>query len=203
MTFLLTFLVVVANVLGAAMILPQVLKLRRTGVSHGVSSVGVGVGIAQNLWWIAYGLQAEGALGIVPVSIAGAVLYSTIAAQLARIDGLTVFRPIATGFVGIGIIPLIPYVITNLETTGLVIGLLYGVQFAPAAVSAFRTLQPIGVSAATWSMALIEALVWFVYGLHSGDPALTVGGAGGSFMSAVILMRLAVIRPGRRPRLAL
>ncbi len=203
MTYLLTFLVVVANVLGAGMIVPQVSRLRRTRVSLGVSAVGVGVGIAQNLWWVTYGLQADGAFSIVPVSVAGTVLYGTIAVQLARIDGLHVARPILTGFLGIGVIPLIPYVLVSLEAAGLVIGLLYGVQFAPAAVAAFRTRQPVGVSAATWSMAFIEALVWLVYGLYSGDPALTVGGAGGAFMSGVILVRLAAVRPRARPRLAL
>ena len=82
MNYLLTLLVIVANVLGASMILPQVVKLRRTGAAQGVSTVGVGFGIALNLWWTTYGLQADGALSIVPVSVAGVILYTTIAVQL-------------------------------------------------------------------------------------------------------------------------
>ncbi len=208
MNYLLTLLVITANILGAGMIVPQVLRLRRDRTTEGVSAVGAGVGIALNLWWFIYGLQAEGAIGIVPVSIAGVMLYSTIALQLTKLDGRGQLSPIFGGFVGFGFIPLLPYLFIDLRTTGIALGLLYTVQFTPAALAVIRTTEPVGVSASTWTMGLAEALIWFIYGVIIGDPALTIGGAGGSFFSFVILVRLfLVMRPlqdqKRRRRLAL
>ncbi len=198
MSYLLNFLLVVANVLGAGMILPQVLRLHRLRSTEGVSPVGIGVGVAMNLWWIVYGTQA-GAFGIVPVSAAGVALYSTIAWQYLRLDGVGSLSPMALGFAGIGIVPLIPYLFVGIETAGLTIGLLYGVQFSPAAIAAIRTVNPVGVSAATWTMAWIEAAIWAVYGSRVADLPLILGGAGGTFMASVILVRLVATQP-RRPR---
>lgn len=202
MDYVLTFLVIVANVLGAGMILPQVLRLSRGGTADGVSTVGVGVGMAQNLWWVAYGLQADGAMGIVPVSVAGVLLYSTIGVQLVGLVGRRCMAPIIAGFAGIGIVPMVPYLLVDLQAAGLTIGLLYGVQFAPAAFAVARTREPVGVSAATWSMAWVEAAIWLIYGLTIGDSALALGGGGGSVMAGLILVRLAATRPQIRPRLA-
>lgn len=202
MDYLLVLLVISGNVLGAGMIVPQVLRLRQRSTTEGVSAVGVGVGIAQNVWWVTYGLQAEAAFGIVPVSVAGVVLYGTIAVQLIGIDGRSSVAPILGGLTGIGLVPFIPYLLANLHTTGVVIGLLYTVQFAPAAIAAVRTSDPVGLSAATWSMAWSEAVIWFAYGLIVGDPALAVGGAGGSLLAGIILVRVVTTRQPERRRLA-
>ncbi len=203
MNYLLTFLIILANVLGAGMILPQVLRLRRASTSEGLSAVGVGVGIALNLWWVTYGLQADGAFSIVPVSIAGVILYTVITFQLVQLGTSEVLGPIAGGFFTVGVMPILPYLLVGLEAAGLTIGLLYGVQFAPAALAAMRSDRLVGVSTATWSMALVEAAIWLVYGLHIGDPALAVGGVGGSFMAGVILLRLRAVRAGVQPRFAM
>jgi len=197
MSLVLNFLLIVANVLGAGMILPQVARLHRLRSTQGVSAVGIGVGIAMNLWWIVYGTQAD-AFGIVPVSAAGVVLYSTMAWQYAGLDGFSSLRPMIVGFAGIGIVPLIPYLLLGLDAAGLTIGLLYGVQFSPAALTALRTENPVGVSGATWTMAWIEAAIWVVYGSSVADLPLIVGGAGGTFMASVILVRLVSGRPRRQ-----
>lgn len=202
MDYLLTILLVAGNILGAGMILPQVLRLRGGNTTDGVSTVGVGVGIAQNLWWMIYGLQAEGAFGVVPVSVAGMVLYGTIACQIVRLDGWGRLSSILGGFAGIGVLPLVPYVLVDLQTAGVVIGLLYTVQFVPAAIAVMRTSVPSGVSASTWSMAWTEALIWFAYGLIIGDAALVIGGAGGSVLAGFILVRLLVPHSSNRQRLA-
>jgi len=193
MSFTLTFLLVIANVLGAGMIVPQVIRLRRLRSVDGVSASGTGVGIAMNSWWVLYGIQS-GAYGIIPVSAAGAALYLVIALQLTGITGRTIVRPILTGAGVIGMVPLVPYLTSSLRITGLVIGLLYGVQFLPAALAAIQTWKPTGISPATWAMAWIEAVIWLVYGSSTSDPALIVGGAGGTLMASVILTHVAVTR---------
>ena len=73
---------------------------------------------------------------------------------------------------------------------GLVIGLLYGAVFAPAVWSAVRSTSVAGISATTWLLAWIEAVVWMVYGSSTLDLALITGGIGGTVMSSIILARL-------------
>ncbi|MCZ7627998.1 MAG: hypothetical protein M5U19_02380 [Microthrixaceae bacterium] len=46
----------------------------------------------------------------------------------------------------------------------------------------------------TWAMAWVEAAIWFVHGLATGDLALLVGGAGGALAATIILVRLFIPR---------
>ncbi len=186
----LAFFVLVANVLGAGMIVPQVHRLRRLRSSAGVSPTWIGVGLAMNVWWTVYG-TAQSLWGMVPVSVVAAGLYALIAAELRRLDGSPSLRLVLRGAIGIAAVPLLFLIAGGWASAGLVIGLIYAVQFAPATVAAIRADDVSGVASATWVMALGEAVIWFVYGWSSGDLALTIGGAGGSLMSSLILLRVA------------
>ena len=190
----LSVMLVVANVMGAGMIVPQVIRLRRYRNTRGISASWIGVGLAMNLWWVGYGL-AGGLWGIIPVSAAAFVLYTVIAAQYAGINGVASLRGCAIGFVGLGAVPLPALALGGWATAGVVVGLCYAVQFAPAALTALRAERLDGVSTITWAMAGTEAAIWLVYGLNQGDAALVIGGGGGLTMSALILSRLAFVRP--------
>lgn len=186
----LTVLLVVANVAGVAMILPQVVRLRRVRTAAGVSNAWVGVGLAMNLWWLAYA-AALGLWGLAPVAIGGAALYATMVAQLVGILGPAALAAIGRGHL-IGLLPLGGLAADGWTGAGLVIGLLYGAVFAPAVWTALRSRDVAGIAATTWVLAWIEAVIWLAYGWTTGDVALTVGGLGGTVMSSVILLRLAV-----------
>lgn len=187
-------LLVVANVLGTVMIVPQSVRLSRRGSSDGVSETWVGVGVAMNLWWLAYGLHG-GLLGVIPVSVATAGLYGYMAVQLWRLSGPNLLRPFAIGLFGLGSIPLPFLIFDGWARAGVAIGLCYGVQFAPAAITAVSSTRPSGISPVTWSMAAVEAAIWLAYGLSIDDLALTIGGATGAAMSAIILVRLWLLGP--------
>ncbi len=182
-------LVAFANVLGAGMIVPQVLKIQRSRDFDGVSGIWVGVGIGMNLWWVAYALQAQ-LWGLVPVSVAAIVLYSMIGVQFSELVGAEGRRSLALGAFGLGSIPLPFLLFSGWSAAGLAIGLCYGLQFAPAVLTALRSDKLGGISSVTWSMALGEAVIWFIYGISEGDRALMVGGGGGALMALVILVRL-------------
>ncbi|MGI9623697.1 MAG: hypothetical protein ACR2PK_12740 [Acidimicrobiales bacterium] len=189
MSFVLPFLVVIANVLGAGMIVPQVQQLHRHRSVAGVSNVWVGVGVAMNLWWLAYALT-QSLWGMIPVSAAGAVLYGIIAVQFIRIAGRRSLGGFALGFFVLGMAPLPVLLVGGWIAAGVAIGFSYAVQFAPAAITAVRSTNLDGISATTWAMALFEAVVWFVYGVAISDAALVIGGAGGTVMSTVILVQV-------------
>jgi len=188
---LLTALVAVANVLGAAMIMPQVLRIHRRRSVDGLSAAWVGVGIGLNLWWILYG-TATGLWGLLPVSVGASVLYLTMVTQLVAISGRSELRGVARGFSLAATLPLAALVAGGWPAAGLAVGLAYAIQFAPATIAALRSPTIDAIAPLTWIMACIEAIIWLTYGLATADLALQVGGTGGAIMAGVILGRLAL-----------
>ncbi len=192
---LLTSLVVVATLLGAGMVVPQILRLHRTENTDGVSVAWIGVGVAMNSWWTAYALGVE-LWSLLPVSVSGVLLYVTLAMQMFRLRGAGQIRGFLLGVITVGVIPLPALLLGGLEAAGIVIGLSYAVQFSPAVRESLRSKDLLGLSPSTWLMAFGEAVIWFVYGAAVVDVALIIGGAGGAVASAVILTRLyRVLRP--------
>lgn len=188
--------VLVANVLGAGMAYPQARKLIRTGRTDGVSTVWVGISMAMNAWWLVYGVVME-VWALVPVSSVSLLLYSTIGVVMLRSVGPSALRGIGLGIAGLGLLP-VPFLLAGgWALAGGVIGLGYGVQLAPAVITAFRTSELGGVAAGTWVLALVEAALWLLYGSYVADSALLAGGGIGIGMASLILGRLAVT--GHRP----
>lgn len=192
--------VVIANVLGAGMVVPQFLRIR-AGRVDGVSTTWVGVSLVMNLWWTIYGV-ATGVWGVLPVSVVAGLLYVAIARELTRSHVAGIASGLSKGFVGIGVVPVAGLLIGGWPLAGLAIGLCYGVQFSPAAARALRSASVDGISPATWSMALGEAVIWVVYGSVIVDSALLVGGICGAAMASIILARLGIDRLSRQ-RIAL
>ncbi len=196
MNVMLNALVISATVLGSGMALPQARQLARTRRTDGVSPTWVGVSLALNGWWLAYGFAA---------SRLGARAGVGDLDRALRVDGRAL-RPdrrateparLLLGAVGLGMIPLPFLVVGGWEIAGLAVGLCYGLQLLPAVVAVLRTRALGGVSAATWLIAWTESMLWLVYGLGVTDPALIVAGTIGVAMSTLILVRLAVT--GHRP----
>lgn len=192
---LLTTLLILANVLGATMALPQAARLLRTGRCDGVSGGWAGVGLAMNIWWLAYG-WALGLWSLVPVSAVAAALYAVIAVTWIRLLGRVAVRDVVLGFVA-GLFPLPFLAIGGWSVAGPAIGVGYGVQLAPAVVATCRTRVLHGVAPGTWLMAWVEAAIWSAYGWTLRDGALLIGGASGVVLASIVLARLAVT--GHRP----
>lgn len=195
----LTVVVVAANVLGGAMALPQAAKLARSRRVDGVSAAWAGISAAVNAWWVAYGFGI-GDLGIVPVSAVSVIAYVAIAVCLVRFGPDRALRTTTVAVLsgtGIAAIPLAVLLAEGWGAAGVVLGTLYGVQLSPAVVAVYRAPDVSGVSAATWSLAFLEAAAWGVYGFARLDPGLLTLAATGLAMSALVLLRLYVRRPRR------
>jgi uncharacterized protein with PQ loop repeat len=196
---IINLLVVVATVLGSWMAFPQARRLARTRRVEGVSAVWIGVSLAINGWWLTYGVVA-GVWAVVPVSIVSLLLYGTMAVVYLATVGRSAIAPMALGAFVLGMVPL-PFLIAGGWTlAAIAVGLSYGIQLLPAVVAACRTSDLIGVSAATWLIAWVEAALWLVYGVVVGDVALTLAGIVGVAMASIILARLAAT--GHEPFLA-
>jgi len=191
MTLALNLLMLIATVVGSAMALPQARRLVRTRCVEGISAIWIGVSLALNAWWFAYGIGAE-VWAVIPVSVISFLIYATIAVVYVRTTGWVGLSTIALGFVVLGFVPVPFAAAGGWELLGIAIGLCYGLQLLPAVVGVYRSRDLAGVSAATWLLAVVESIIWFVYGVAARDSALTLAGVVGVAMSALILVRLAV-----------
>ncbi|MFT4867072.1 MAG: hypothetical protein ACI9CV_001631 [Ilumatobacter sp.] len=191
MNLILNLVVVAASVLGSGMAFPQARRLMKTRSVEGVSPVWIGVSMAINAWWTAYAITTP-LWALLPVSSVSFLLYASIAILYVKTVGVRSLGGMATGAFGLGMVPLPFLLAAGWELAGLAIGLCYGLQLAPAVVAAHRTRALDGVSAGTWNMSFVEALLWLVYGLAVADAALIAGGAAGIVMAGAILLRLAL-----------
>lgn len=191
MNVMLNALVILATVLGSGMALPQARRLARTRRADGVSPTWVGVSLALNGWWVAYGIAAP-LWALVPVSMISISLYACMAVLFVRTVGRSCVRGLALGALVLGMAPLPFLFVGGWAMAGVVVGFCYGLQLLPAVVTVFRTRLLAGVSATTWLIAWVEAVLWLVYGIGVNDIALVSAGAIGVVMSSVILARLAL-----------
>lgn len=194
---LMTPLLIMANVFGVGMIVPQAVRIHRTRIADGVSATWIGISLALNLGWFLYGVHGR-LWGLIPVSAGALLLYGIVAAKLISITGSLGLRRVTTGVLGASVAPASALMAAGWIGLGLTLGLAYGLQFTPAVVSALRATSTGGISAATWIMALAEAVIWAIYGVAVSDWALILGGLGGTVMASIIVGRLALDRPTGR-----
>ena len=129
--FLVSSMVVVANVTGAGMIVPQVWRLYRVRGVDGVSAVWIGIGIALNLFWLGYALDRD-LWALIPVSSLSLGLYAAMAVLYSHIVGVRALARLSDGFVGGAAAPLVAVLVDGWLLAGIVLGLAYTVQFSPA-----------------------------------------------------------------------
>ena len=186
---MLNALVISATVLGSGMALPQARQLARTRRTDGVSPTWVGVSLALNGWWLAYGFAASRVGARAGVGdLVRALRVDGRALRPHRSGGPSRTRPAAR----CGRPRHDPAAVPRGRRLG----------NAPASPSASATAcsccrpswpccapaNSAGVSAATWLIAWIESMLWLVYGLGVADSALVVAGVVGVAMSSVILV---------------
>ncbi|MFO7548593.1 MAG: hypothetical protein R6X29_06960 [Acidimicrobiia bacterium] len=183
--------VVVATILAAIFLLPQIVKLARTGDSTGVSATWPALGAVTNVGWFAY-LSSQQLWLSVPSTVLMMVFYSTVLRYLAR-TGRSIRGPAIRGLVW-GLMLLAVFRMGGWETLGLVLGLSYAVQLAPSVWTAYRTPAPSGISPGTWWLGGIEAVLWGVYGWGYQDVPIMIFAGVGVVVSSLMLGRFYATR---------
>ena len=133
-SLLLTIAVVLANILGVGMLIPQTARILRRGDLDGVSPEWIGMGVAVNVGWLIYAWVA-GVWGIFGVSVGGLALYLAMAAKTRRLDPGHFSRSATTALVVLNVLGWAAAV-GQVTALGLTLAALFTVQFAPAAWSA-------------------------------------------------------------------
>jgi uncharacterized protein with PQ loop repeat len=176
-------LAVVASAIFLIRLLPQPVRLWRTGVAAGVSPVAAANAVTSASAWLAYGL-AHGLVAVWAVSVAALVPGVWTVVLLRREFGrreLLGAAVVAGGFV--------VFAAAGVLAAALALGVL--VTAGPQVWRSLRWSDLRGVAAATWIVAVADAVSWGTYGIVIADRALEGYGAVLLASAAVVLGRLA------------
>ena len=175
--------------------LPQLLKLRATRDTAGISWSWATLAAINNAAWLAYFALEHYWTALVP-SCSATVLASALAVLLS-IRGRA--RPRPGILIGTWAAMLVAaYLILGRTGLGALLTAAFTVQVAPSLWTAYRTARPTGISPGTWLLILGELSCWLIFGLHESDPRLITLGLTGLAASTLMLAR--IHQTARRPQ---
>ena len=188
----------VANGVTFVQIMPQIVRLLRTGRTEGVSPAWAAVGMTINLGWLTYVVENEFWVTI-PSIIAAIVSFGLALYLLYRNGadvrpGLLMTVPIAVASVGIQLA-------AGWTMLGTVLGLSNALYLGPSVVAAWRAHVPVGISAVTWWLTVLEGLKWGFYGVLVAAVPIMVYGSTAIGLALMVLLRLWVARDRIRAEL--
>jgi hypothetical protein len=177
---------------------PQIVRLRTTGDTAGLSWAWGALTSMNNAAWLTYFALSHYWTALVP-STSATTLASLLAVMLTmRLN----VRPTSL---------LIVLCWAALLLTALAVGgraglgsLLAGAfvfQVTPSIWTAYRTRRPTGISRGTWTLVLAELSCWTTFGFYKSDPRLIVLGCTGVTASILMLARIRSIQSWPREEL--
>jgi uncharacterized protein with PQ loop repeat len=167
--------------------LPQIVKLRRTDDTAGISWSWATLTSVNNAAWVAYFTLSAYWAALVPSSSA-TLLAGALATMLAR-RGQAKVRPAVLISAWAA---LLAAAVTVAGRTGLgtLLTAAFVLQVTPSIWTAYRTARPSGISRGTWILILGELSCWTAFGVHKSDPRLMILGFTGVTASLLMLARI-------------
>ena len=175
-----------ASVVYLSRLLPQPIRLTRTGLPEGISTVAAMNAVISDAAWIAYGLQAGllpvwlvALVGVVPgVWTVGLLRREVDRGDLVRSGAWLAVIMVAALVGGLGVI-LAASVLVNV---------------GPQVWTALRSNDLRGLSAFTWVLAIGDGLLWGAYGWVVADVALLAYAGVLVTGALIVLLRMAMTR---------
>jgi uncharacterized protein with PQ loop repeat len=189
----------VATAVTFVQILPQIVRLIRSGRIEGVSPAWATGGATINLGWLAYVI--EGRFWVTIPSIIVAIVSFGLALYLLYRNGADIRAALLMS----GAIAVASVVIQRAAgwtVLGTVLGLSNGLYLGPSVVAAWRSHVPVGVSPWTWGLTVLEGLKWGFYGVLVEAVPIMVYGSTAILLALLVLLRLWVARDRIRAALA-
>lgn len=182
----------VAMVAFVVRLLPQPMRLARTGVPDGVSPMSALNIALTEVAWLVYGL-VEGLLPVWAVSLPALPLALWAVVLLRR---STTRRDLLGAAAWLSVI----VVSWALGLLGVALALSIVVNHGPQLWTALRSDRLDGLAPATWWLAIVDAATWAAYGVAVSNAELLLYGAVLSAIAMVILVRIRVTAPGETVR---
>jgi uncharacterized protein with PQ loop repeat len=190
-TSVLGYAPIAAAVFGVPQFLPQMLKLRATRDTAGISWSWAALTTVNNAAWIGYFALSRYWTALVP-SCSVTVLAGALTVMLTgRAKPEPRSALLITAWAAI---LAVTYGTGGRDGLGTLLAVAFVVQVAPSLWTAYRTACPTGLSAGTWALILGELACFLIYGLHESDPRLTALGSTGVIASTLMLARICWVR---------
>jgi hypothetical protein len=167
--------------------LPQLLKLRASGDTAGVSWPWAALTSVNNAAWFGYFALSAYWAALVPSSSA-TLLAGALAVMLAR-RGQAKARPAVLIAVWVALLAA-AFTVAGRSGLGTLLTAAFVVQVTPSVWTAYRTARPTGISQGTWLLIFGELSCWTTFGVHKADPRLMVLGVTGVAASLLMLARI-------------
>ena len=178
-----TVLSIVAPAVYLVRLLPQPLRLHRTGVAAGVSPLAAMNALIGDVGWLGYGLSAD---------VASVWIVSGVALVPAMWTVLLLRRRITPrDLLGAGVWAFVLVVSAAFGVIGLSLAAGVLVSQGPQVVEAVRDDDLSGIAPGTWYLALLDAATWGAYGWAVADAALVTYGVVLTVAAVVVLARIA------------
>ena len=176
-----------------ARLLPQPIRLARTGVASGVSPLAALNSMLTMVAWVSYGLIVG--LPLVWVVSVIALVPGIWTVLLLRRDVSRRDLSWAGGWLALQVVAALCGLLVGVLAVGVL------VTQGPQVLRALRESDLRGLSASTWWLSIVDAATWGAYGLAVGDPALVGYGLVLSTSAIIVLTRIHMTRQrGRRGR---
>ncbi len=182
--------VVVATGVAWWSLVPQIVKLVRTGDPSGVSTAWPAIGMVSNAGWTVY-LLGRGLWAAAPSTAVMTVFYGLVMWALARTGAAHRLRPGLGAGVAWAAVLWATAVFAGTGAMGVLLASSYLVQFTPAVAAAYRSDRPSGISAGTWRLIVVESGLWGIYGWWNTDRPIVLYAAAGVVGGGLILARQA------------
>jgi uncharacterized protein with PQ loop repeat len=168
----------VASVVFLARLMPQPIRLARTGVPDGVSPLAMMNGVFSDVGWILYGLS----VGLLPVwGVAVLALPAGIWTVALLRDRIT-----RNDLFGAAVWLTTILIAWQVDRLAVILGLSVIVNHGPQVWAAVSSNHLRGISRTTWLLAIGDASLWGGYGIATGDPALM--GYGGVLLTGALII---------------
>ena len=161
--------VIAATIGTVTFLLPQIIKLVRSGESVGVSPTWPALGFVTNVGWFAY-MISQGHWAAILAPIVTFLSYVVTLWALGR-TGRDLRAGYFRGVAWAGFLAAIA-ALGGWVALGVLLGLSYGVMVTPSLWTAYRTPDPSGISPGTWWIGIIEGLLWGYFGWFHADVGI-------------------------------
>jgi uncharacterized protein with PQ loop repeat len=165
---------------------PQILKLRRTHDTAGLSTLWALLTGINNAAWFGYFAASHYWFALIPSSSA-ALLGASLGIMLMRRGRGLAWR--SRLLVRAWPLALIVAAAIDRRLLGVMLTGAFLVQVLPAVTTAYRTRHPTGIARGTWRLILAEVSCWAVFGVANRDGPLIVLGTTGIASALVMLHR--------------
>jgi uncharacterized protein with PQ loop repeat len=167
--------------------LPQILKLRRTEDTAGVSWPWATLTSVNNAAWLAYFALSAYWTALAPSSSA-TLLAGTLATMLA-LRGRAKAWPALLISAWAALLTA-AFGVAGRTGLGTLLTAAFVLQVTPSIWTAYRTARPTGISQGTWILIFGELSCWTAFGVYKSDPRLIVLGLTGVAASLLMLAQI-------------